>query len=176
MRGRKAADSGFGPDRTGAVDADQPAREAIHDDARHGTSTLFAALDIATGNGTGLRVPRHRPQTFSTFLKHLTRAYPERELHLVMDNDATHKKGPKSGRGGLTILVFVCISRPPRLMDGPCGGVVRNNRTADHPPRTFGSIKELTTSIRAFINGWDHALHAVRLNQHRQASTYQGIA
>ncbi|KAF0964738.1 hypothetical protein MLGJGCBP_02032 [Rhodococcus sp. T7] len=43
VRGRKVADSGSGPDRTGAVDADRLAREATHDYARHGTYTLFGA-------------------------------------------------------------------------------------------------------------------------------------
>lgn len=62
------------------------------------------------------------------------------------------QEGPKSGRGGPTVLVFMCIPRPRRIVDEPCGGVVRNNRTAGHPPRTFGSIKELTTKIRAFID------------------------
>ncbi|MFC0451429.1 transposase [Rhodococcus jostii] len=50
-----------------------------------------AALDIATGRVTGLRKPRHRHQEFLLFLKPPARACPERELHLVMDNYATHK-------------------------------------------------------------------------------------
>ncbi|MFC9553889.1 hypothetical protein ACFTWF_23880 [Rhodococcus sp. NPDC056960] len=91
------AASGPGPDRTGADDADRLAREATHDYARHGTSTLLAAPGIATGKVTGLHIPRHHPQESLIFLEHLTRAYPEREFHLVMDNDATHKKGRSPG-------------------------------------------------------------------------------
>ena len=59
---------------------------------RHGTSTLFAALEIATGKVTGACKPRHRHQEFLAFLKQVARAYPAGELHLVMDNYATHKK------------------------------------------------------------------------------------
>ena len=67
------------------------AEQRTHDYVRHGTTTLFAALEIATGKVTGLCKNRHRHQEFLAFLKHLARAYPDRELHLVMDNYATHK-------------------------------------------------------------------------------------
>src|SRR4051794_31931665 len=68
------------------------AEQRTHDYVRHGTTTLFAALEIATGTVTGLCKQRHRHQEFLAFLKHLARAYPEQELHLVMDNYATHKR------------------------------------------------------------------------------------
>ncbi|WP_067455171.1 hypothetical protein [Nocardia alba] len=48
--------------------------------------TLFAALEIATGKVTGVCKPRHRHQEFLAFLRHVARAYPDGELHLVMDN------------------------------------------------------------------------------------------
>ncbi|WP_193387864.1 hypothetical protein [Rhodococcus sp. AD45] len=48
--------------------------------------TLFVALEIATGKVTGICRPRHRHQEFFVFLKHVVRAYPDRELHLVMNN------------------------------------------------------------------------------------------
>ena len=73
-----------------------PLREGMpekrsHDYVRHGTSTLFAALDIATGKVTGACKPRHRNTEFLAFLKQVARAYPDTELHLVMDNYGTHK-------------------------------------------------------------------------------------
>ena len=67
------------------------AEQRTHDYVRHGTTTLFAALEIATGKVTGLCKNRHRHQEFLAFLKHVARAYPDRELHLVMDNYAAHK-------------------------------------------------------------------------------------
>jgi len=70
------------------------AEQRTHDYVRHGTTTLFAALEVATGQVTGICKTRHRHQEFLGFLKHLARAYPERDgtqLHLVMDNYATHK-------------------------------------------------------------------------------------
>lgn len=53
---------------------------------------MFAALEIATGQVTAEVKPRHRHQEFLSFLRQIDRTYPGRELHLVMDNYATHKK------------------------------------------------------------------------------------
>ncbi len=68
------------------------AEQRTHDYVRHGTTTLFAALDVATGNVTGQCKNRHRHQEFLAFLKHVARTYPDQQLHLVMDNYATHKR------------------------------------------------------------------------------------
>ena len=67
------------------------AEQRTHDYVRHGTTTCSPRLEIATGKVTGLCKNRHRHQEFLAFLKHLARAYPDRELHLVMDNYAAHK-------------------------------------------------------------------------------------
>jgi len=61
-----------------------------HDYVRHGTTTLFAALEVATGKVIDACYPRHRHQEFLRFLKQVARAYPTGELHLVCDNYATH--------------------------------------------------------------------------------------
>ena len=63
-----------------------------HDYVRHGTTTLFAAFEIATGQVTAAVKPRHRHPEFLALLKHLARAYPGQDLHLVMDNYAAHKR------------------------------------------------------------------------------------
>ena len=63
-----------------------------HDYMRHGTTTLFAALDIATGEIIGQCFPRHRSREFLKFLRTLEAQVPDDlDVHLVMDNDATHK-------------------------------------------------------------------------------------
>ena len=62
-----------------------------HDYVRHGTTTLFAALEVATGRVEQACLPRHRHQEFLRFLKQVAKAYPRRQLHLVCDNYATHK-------------------------------------------------------------------------------------
>ena len=63
-----------------------------HDYVRHGTTTLFAALDIATGAVFTECKPRHRHQEFLSFLRRLDAAVPEElDVHLIVDNYATHK-------------------------------------------------------------------------------------
>src|ERR1700682_3796123 len=63
-----------------------------HDYKRNGTTTLFAALDIATGKVIGQCMARHRHQEFIRFLNKINRETPaRRELHLIVDNYATHK-------------------------------------------------------------------------------------
>lgn len=63
-----------------------------HDYVRHGTTTLFAALDIANGNILAQCKPRHRHQEFLSFLRHIDQQVPASlDVHLVVDNYATHK-------------------------------------------------------------------------------------
>ena len=63
-----------------------------HDYSRHGTTTLFAALNIATGKVIGELHRRHRSQEFLQFLRTIDEAVPKKlEVHLVMDNYGTHK-------------------------------------------------------------------------------------
>jgi transposase len=69
----------------------QPARRS-HDYTRHGTTSLFAALDIATGRVIGKCYRRHRAAEFRKFLDEIEAAVPtDLDVHLVMDNYATHK-------------------------------------------------------------------------------------
>jgi len=63
-----------------------------HDYRRHGTTTLFAALDIASGEVLTQCKPRHRHQEFLQFLRHIDANVPEElDVHLVIDNYSTHK-------------------------------------------------------------------------------------
>ena len=83
-----------------ALDREQPvlpmapgvAERRTHTYIRHGTTSLFAALDIATGAVIGKCYKRHRATEFLDFLKKIDAAVPEGpDVHLVMDNYATHK-------------------------------------------------------------------------------------
>jgi transposase len=68
-----------------------PARQT-HDYVRHGTTSLFAALDMATGKVIGQTQRQHRHQEFLRFLKTIDKATPsDLDLHLILDNYATHK-------------------------------------------------------------------------------------
>jgi transposase len=135
------------------------AEQRTHDYVRHGTTTLFAALEIATGRVTGVCKNRHRHQEFLAFLKHLARAYPDRELHLVIDNYAAHKH-PN---------VRAWIAGNPRIHVHftPTSGSWLNlvevwfsiiERQAIHRG-SFPSVRDLMIKIRAFINGWNDRCH-----------------
>jgi len=67
-----------------------PARQT-HDYVRHGTTTLFAALELLEGKVIGSCMPRHRHTEFLEFLDQIDRSLPKRrEIHIVMDNYGTH--------------------------------------------------------------------------------------
>ena len=80
-----------------ALDRAQPVLPGIperrtHDYKRNGTTSLFAALDVATGFVIGKCYKRHRAREFLDFLKEIDRCVPEElDIHIVMDNYATHK-------------------------------------------------------------------------------------
>jgi putative transposase len=63
-----------------------------HDYKRHGTTTLFAALDVASGEVLAECKSRHRHQEFLGFLRKIDEAVPEKlDIHLIVDNYSTHK-------------------------------------------------------------------------------------
>lgn len=81
---------------------------------RHGTTTLFAALDIASGEVIGELHRRHRSSEFLQFLRTIeANVPPELDVHLVMDNYGTHKTS-KVKDWFAAIRAFMSISPRPR--------------------------------------------------------------
>jgi transposase len=132
---------------------------ATHDYRRHGTTTLFAALEIATGKVTDACYDRHGKAEFLDFMKKVARAYPRRQLHVVVDNYHTHKhpeieawlaKNPRvtlhftptSGSWLNLVEVFFGIITRQAIRRG-----------------TFTSVKELVSAISRFIDGWNDRCH-----------------
>ena len=126
-----------------------------HDYIRHGTTTLFAALEIATGRVEQACLPRHRHQEFLAFLKQVAKAYPRRKLHLVVDNYATHNHP----------AVRAWLARNPRitLHFTPTSGSWLNlvevffgvlTRQAIRRG-TFTSVADLVTAIETYIDAWN---------------------
>src|SRR5216117_1529159 len=66
-----------------------------HDYKRHGTTTLFAALDVATGKIIATHSKRRRRVEFLGFMNSVTAAFPGRKLHVILDNLNTHKKNER---------------------------------------------------------------------------------
>ena len=126
---------------------------------RHGTTTLFAALNVATGTVTARCQPRHRNQEFLVFLRQVARAYPHGELHLVMDNYAAHKHP--------AVTEWLTANPRIRVHFTPTHASWMNlvevwfslaERQAIHRG-SYRSVRELTTAIRAFIDGWNDRAH-----------------
>jgi len=85
-----------------------------HDYVRHGTTSLFAALDMATGEVIGSTHRRHRAIEFKKFLETIDAEVPAHlDVHLILDNYGTHKT-PSSTGGCCATPASTCTSRPPR--------------------------------------------------------------
>jgi DNA-binding CsgD family transcriptional regulator/transposase len=139
------------------------AERRSHDYIRHGTSTLFAALEISTGKVTAALKTRHRHQEFLAFLKQVARAYPDdgsgRELHLVMDNYAAHKH--RAIKTWLTANPrVICHFTPTHAswMNLVEVWFSLAERQAIHRG-SYGSVRDLNAKIRAYIDGWNDRCH-----------------
>lgn len=148
-------------DRTAPMLPMQPGQieRRTHDYKRHDTTTLFAALEIATGQVTAAVKPRHRHQEFLAFLRQLDRTYPDQELHLVMDNYATHKTPEVKdwlARHKNFHVHFTPTSASWLNLVEVWFGII--DRQAIRRG-IFTSVKDLNTKIRAFITGWNDRKH-----------------
>jgi transposase-like protein len=126
--------------------------KATHDYKRNGTTTLFAALEVATGTVTDRCYERHGKAEFLDFLKRVAKAYPRRRLHIVLDNYHTHKhdeinqwlaKHPRitlhfTGSWLNLVEVFFSIITRQAIRRG-----------------SFDSVKDLVVAIRTFIDGYN---------------------
>jgi transposase len=147
-----------------ALDRTQPglplrpglAERRTHDYTRHGTTTLFAALEVATGKITAdACYPRHRHQEFLAFLKKVAAAHPAVELHVVLDNYGTHKH--PTVRAWLKANPRITLHFTPtgcswlNMVEIFFGLITRQaiRRGA------FRSVKELTTAIGAYIDAYN---------------------
>lgn len=128
---------------------------ATHDYVRHGTATLYAALEVATGKVIDMVTDRHRHQEFLAFLKKVAKAYPRKKLHIVVDNYATHKHTkvrawlnrnprvtlhftPTSASWMNLVEVFFSIITRQAIQRG-----------------SFTSTDDLAEAIEIFIDGWN---------------------
>jgi len=126
-----------------------------HDYRRNGTTTLFAALEVATGKVTDRCYQRHTNTEFLAFLKQVAKTYPRVQLHVVCDNYATHKHPnvtawldkhprvhlhftPTSGSWLNMVEIFFGIITKQAIRRG-----------------TFQSVKDLKEAIRVYIDGWN---------------------
>ena len=129
---------------------------ATHDYVRHGTTTLFAALDIATGRVLTKCKRRHRHQEFLQFLRHIDASVPKKlDVHLVVDNYATHKH--ESVRRWLAARPRFHIHYTPTYSSWLNQVEIWFNIITQRAIRrgTFRSVRDLTQKIEAFVEHYN---------------------
>jgi hypothetical protein len=100
-----------------------------HDYKRHGIVDLYAALEIATGKVTHEVSASHMAQDFLVFMKKVVRAYPQRELHVILDNSsARHARNSPLARGEPSRAVS--FHGDQRVVAQPSRGILRDSRQA----------------------------------------------
>ena len=127
-----------------------------YDYVRNGTTTLFAALNVAAGRVSGRCFPRHRHQEFLRFLRQIDAEYAlELELHLVMDNYGTHntdqvkrwlKRHPRF-KVHFIPTSSSWLNMVERWFAELTGNTVRRG--------SFSSVPDLIAAIEEFIEEWN---------------------
>lgn len=131
-----------------------PARQT-HDYTRHGLTSLYAALEVASGTVIGTCTERHTGADFLRFLKVLGRRYRTRDLHVILDNSSTHK----------TPEVRAWLAAHPRVHFHftPTGASWLNMVEAWFSILTrksvrrgsFDTVQALVTHIQQYIDRWN---------------------
>jgi transposase/DNA-binding CsgD family transcriptional regulator len=127
-----------------------------HDYKRHGTTTLFAALELAQGKVVGQCYARHRHQEFLKFLKRLDGEFPkEVNLHLVMDNYGTHTHPAVQGwltRHPRFVPHFIPTSSSWLNLIERWFGELTGKRIRRG---VFASVADLVTAIEEYLKAWN---------------------
>ena len=145
-------------DRTAPILPMQPGlpERATHDYKRHGTSSLYAALNVSTGKVIGALHSRHRAVEFKQFLQRLDREVPaDLDVHVILDNSSTHKT--PAIRKWLTahprfVLHFTPTSSSWLNLVERWFAELTNKKLRRGAHR---SVRELNADIRAWTKTWN---------------------
>lgn len=124
-----------------------------HDYKRHGTSTLFAALEVATGKITAAHAQRRRRTEFLDFMNLVVAAYPGRELHVVLDNLNTHKKNERWLKRHPKVHFHFTPTRASWLNQIEIWFSILQGQSL--AGKSFLAVKQLTEHIDAFIQAYN---------------------
>ncbi len=131
-----------------------PARQT-HDYKRHGITSLYAALEVATGRVIGECSPTHCGPDFLRFLTRVARSYPRRDLHVIVDNSSTHTTPDVTS--WLAAHRRVTLHFTPKgaswinLVEAWFGVLTRKSVRRG----SFDSVPQLVQHIQAFIDHWN---------------------
>jgi len=126
-----------------------------HDYKRHGVVDLYAALEVATGKVTHRLSARHTSADFLTFMRKVVRQYPDRELHVILDNSSSH--GTPEVRSWLAEHPKVHFHYTPtsaswlNQVEGFFGILGKQSLSVTN----FSSTRSLREHLAAFMRAWN---------------------
>src|SRR6187397_3594244 len=124
-----------------------------HDYKRHGTTTLFAALEVATGKIIATHSKRRRRVEFLDFMDSVTSAFPDRQLHVILDNLNTHKKNEHWLKAHPNVQFhFTPTSASWLNQVGVWFSILQGQSLSG---ASFTSLKQLQEHIDAYINAYN---------------------
>jgi len=127
-----------------------------HDYKRHGVVDLYAALEVATGQVTHRLSARHTAADFLAFMRKVVRAYPRRELHVILDNSSSH--GTPEVKAWLTQHPRVHFHYTPtsaswlNQVEGFFGILGKQSLSLTD----FHSTRALRAHLEAYMRAWNH--------------------
>ena len=151
---RKAFDPGVGAcarlfEAAKRARPDRPSR----DYKRHGTTTLFAALEVATGRIIAAHSKRRRRVEFLGFMNSVVAAFPGRELHVILDNLNTHKKNQRWLKKHPTVHFHFTPTRSSSLNQIETWFSILQGQSLNGA--SFTAIEQLQEHIDAFIAAYN---------------------
>ena len=124
-----------------------------HDYKRHGTTTLFAALEVATGKIIAAHSKRRRRVEFLDFMNSVTAAFPGRKLHVILDNLNTHKKNEHWLKAHPNVQFHFTPTSASWLNQVEVWFSILQGQSLSGT--SFTSLKQLQEHIDAYVNAYN---------------------
>ena len=124
-----------------------------HDYKRHGTTTLFAALEVATGKIIAAHSKRRRRVEFLDFMNSLAAAFPGRKLHVILDNLNTHKKNEHWLKAHPNVQFHFTPTSASWLNQVEIWFSILQGQSLSGT--SFTSLKQLQEHIDAYVNAYN---------------------
>jgi transposase len=124
-----------------------------HDYKRHGTTTLFAAFEVATGKVRGAHKKRRRRKEFLAFMDEVVATYPKTRLEVILDNLNTHKKNEEWLARHPLVTFHYTPTRASWLNQVECWFSILQGQSLTGA--SFTSVEQLKAHIDAFIESYN---------------------
>ena len=140
-----------------------------HDYKRHGTTTLFAALDVLTGQVLAECKPRHRHQEFLRFLRAIEAAVPaDLDVHMIVDNYPHAQACQGQGMAGRSSSLASALRANLQLVAQPGRTLFRSHHRSCHPPRLLPLGARIDSAHRSLCGPSQRRLQTFHLDHNRR--------